>query len=70
MERTAVIRKEKGKWVVKSHDGKTLGTHPTKEKALKQLRAIEISKHKRNAAAETEILRRLERAVKRTCSEP
>lgn len=37
-----------GKWVVKPKKGNhVLGTHPTKKAALKQLAAIEISKHKR-----------------------
>lgn len=41
-----MIRKRGSKWVVLDKKGKkTLGTHPTKEKALAQLRAIEISKH-------------------------
>ena len=36
------------KWVVKPKTGNhVLGTHPTKKAALKQLAAIEISKHKR-----------------------
>lgn len=43
-----VIDKENGKYVVKSEDrSKTLGTHESKEKAQKQLAAIEISKAKR-----------------------
>ena len=37
-----------GNWVVKPKKGDhVLGTHPTKKAALKQLAAIEISKHKR-----------------------
>lgn len=37
-----------GKWIVKPKKGNhVLGTHPTKKAALKQLAAIEISKHKR-----------------------
>jgi len=31
---------------VVSKSGKTLGTHPTKKKAIRQLRAIEANKHK------------------------
>lgn len=39
------IRKQKNQWCVFSKDGsKKLGCHSTKEKALKQLRAVEISK--------------------------
>ena len=42
-----MIRKRGSKWVVLDKSGKkVLGTHPSKEKALKQLQAIEISKHK------------------------
>lgn len=41
------IEKHGSKWLVKDSKGKkTLGTHPTKEKAIKQLQAIEISKKK------------------------
>lgn len=44
----AVIKKiREGKWGVYSKKGDLLGSHPTKEKALSQLRAIEISKTKR-----------------------
>ena len=42
------IEHRDGKWVVKPKKGNhILGTHPTKKAALKQLAAIEISKHKR-----------------------
>ena len=42
------IEHRDGKWVVKPKTGDhVLGTHPTKKAALKQLAAIEISKHKR-----------------------
>jgi hypothetical protein len=42
---TEKILKRGSKWVVTDKSGKNvLGTHPSKEKALKQLRAIEISK--------------------------
>ena len=42
------IEHRDGKWVVKTKTGDhVLGTHPTKKAALKQLAAIEISKHKR-----------------------
>ena len=41
------IVKRGSKWAVVSKDGsKTLGTHDTKEDAVKQLQAIEINKHK------------------------
>ena len=40
-----VISHEGGKWLVKSKKGKVLGTHDTKGDALKQLAAVEISKH-------------------------
>ena len=42
------IERREGKWVVKPKKGDhVLGTHPTKKAALKQLAAIEISKHKK-----------------------
>ena len=42
------IEQRDGKWVVKPKKGDhVLGTHPTKKAALKQLAAIEISKHKK-----------------------
>jgi hypothetical protein len=40
-----IIRKIDGKYVVyPSRGGKRLGTHATREQALRQLRAIEINK--------------------------
>jgi hypothetical protein len=40
------IKKRGNNWVVLDKSGKkVLGTHPTHKKALKQLQAIEISKH-------------------------
>jgi hypothetical protein len=43
-----MIRKVEDGWAVyPSKGGKRLGTHPTKKAALKQLAAIEISKHKK-----------------------
>ena len=48
LKKTAVIREQNGKYVLKSKDGKkTLGTHATREKALAQERAIQASKHGR-----------------------
>ena len=41
-----MIRFENNKWVLYTSDGsKILGTHPTKQQALAQERAIAISKH-------------------------
>ncbi len=43
-----MIKKQGGKWVLYSSDGKKkLGEHNTKEEALRQERAIQISKQKR-----------------------
>lgn len=40
------VEERNGQWVVLNHTKKkVLGTHPTKEKALAQLRAIEANKH-------------------------
>lgn len=44
--RSAIIKHEKGKYNLYSHTGKLLGSHPTREKAVSQEQAIEISKHK------------------------
>ena len=42
-----MIVKQGDKYVVKAeHSGKVLGTHPTRDKALAQLRAIEANKHR------------------------
>ena len=42
------IARQGSKWVVKPESGdRVLGTHSTKKEALKQLAAIEISKHKK-----------------------
>lgn len=42
-----MIKKRGKNWVVLNSTGKkVLGTHPSKKKAVKQLQAIEISKHK------------------------
>lgn len=42
------ITKEGDQWVVKSKDGKVLGKHPSKAKAVAQLAAVEISKAQRS----------------------
>ena len=42
-----MIIKKGSQYQVRSSKGKLLGTHPTKEKAQKQLIAIEISKAQR-----------------------
>lgn len=43
-----MILKKLGKYLVKDSEGKkTLGSHDSYQKALKQLQAIEISKKKR-----------------------
>ena len=45
-EKAAVIKQRSNKWVLLSKDGKkVLGTHDTKQKAIKQEQAIQISKH-------------------------
>ena len=42
-----MIRKEDGKYVLYTKDGsRKLGTHDTREKAVKQEQAIQISKRK------------------------
>jgi len=46
-EMVEVIEQEGDKYVVKSEEGKTLGTHATKKKARAQLGAIEASKKER-----------------------
>lgn len=48
-----MIKKRGDKFVVLDSTGsKTLGTHPTREKALKQLRAIEVNKRMKGAKFE------------------
>lgn len=43
----AVISRRGGKWVVLSHrGGQVLGTHPSREKALAQQRAVNASLHR------------------------
>lgn len=40
------VEERDGEWVVLNHTKKkVLGTHPTRKKALAQLRAIEVNKH-------------------------
>lgn len=41
-----MLNKEDGKYVVRSKAGKKLGEHISRNKALAQLYAIEINKHK------------------------
>lgn len=43
----SMIIKSGGKWYVRSMSGRRLGTHETKERALRQLAAIEASKARR-----------------------
>lgn len=49
------IEKEGDQWVVKSEEGKTLGSHPTKEDAVEQLKAIEASKSKNEVIKKPEL---------------
>jgi hypothetical protein len=42
-----MIIKSKGQWQVRSRAGKLLGTHESREKASRQLAAIEASKARR-----------------------
>ena len=42
-----MIVKEGNKWVVKSHEGKNLGTYDSKEAAQKRLAQVEMFKHMR-----------------------
>ncbi len=45
-----IVRLPDGKWAVyPKKGGKRLGTHDTKAGAMRQLAAIEISKHRRKA---------------------
>ena len=44
LTRLGYVRKHKGRWGTFSKKGNTLGMHPTKEKAQRQLRAIEMNK--------------------------
>lgn len=43
-ERNDFVERVGSKWVVKSESGEVLGTHPSKEKAEAQLRAVEANK--------------------------
>ena len=48
---TEHVLKRGKKWVVTTGDkSRTLGTHSSKKKAVKQLQAIEASKHRRGGA--------------------
>ncbi|NBO36754.1 hypothetical protein EBU91_04380 [bacterium] len=50
-----MIKKQGKSWLVTDSSGKKiLGTHPTKEKAIKQLAAVEISKKKRKEQMQNE----------------
>lgn len=42
-----VVRKEGGRFVVRSKAGMKLGSHATRAAALRQLAAIEVAKHRR-----------------------
>jgi hypothetical protein len=44
LTRMGYVRKYKGRWGTFSKKGNVLGTHPTKDKAQRQLRAIEMNK--------------------------
>ncbi len=44
--KTKILKKEGGEYVLYSHQGRVLGKHPSREAAVKQEQAIEISKHK------------------------
>lgn len=48
-KRAAIIKEEGGKYKLYSHEGKVLGTHPSRAKAEAQEAAIEIAKHKGQA---------------------
>lgn len=45
VEKTAFIKKENGRWHVKSEKGKSMGDYATKAEAVKRLRQIEYFKH-------------------------
>src|SRR5208282_994437 len=45
-----VVHLPNGKWRVKSHKGKNLGTYNTKEEAVKRLRQVEFFKHHKGSA--------------------
>jgi len=59
---TAIVRKCGSQWCLYSHEGKRLGTHRTKEDAIKQEQAIQINKAKGSVAVVlTEVARELQR---------
>ena len=58
-----IVHLPNGKWRVKSHKGKNLGTYDSKEEAKDRLRQVEFFKHKKaeieNISTYTEIARQL-----------
>ena len=45
MDKSAIIKHENGKYKLYSHKGKVLGTHPSREAAMKQEKAVWANKH-------------------------
>ena len=45
LDKTAFIRKRKGKWCVVSKKNKSLGCYSTRAEAVKRLKAVEYFKH-------------------------
>jgi hypothetical protein len=43
MSKQAIIKAEGGKFILYSHKGKVLGTHPSRGKAIKQEQAIKAN---------------------------
>lgn len=57
-EKVAVIRKENGKYVLRTKDGKRiLGKHDTRQQAIKQEYAIEKSEERQKKASKTSLVR-------------
>lgn len=48
-----IVKLPNGKWRVKSHKGKNLGTYDTKDEAKKRLRQVEFFKHKKAEVTST-----------------